>query len=170
MSRRRFPAFQEAFRNVAAEAMGPAEPVRELRADLPVALNEMSLDVLKYLHYIGPFGQGNPEPVFLARGVRIAGCSVHKGRQPGPGHLRFRMEDGGAGINGIAFRMADLLAPRARPLSRSGEPADVAFNVIANDYGGFTTVQAKGVDLRAASPVSVEGPAAVAASAPPAVG
>jgi single-stranded-DNA-specific exonuclease len=51
----------------------------------------------------GPFGPGNPEPVFALAEVRVRGR-----REVGTGHLRVTLEDaGGSRVDAIAFRALD---------------------------------------------------------------
>ncbi len=51
----------------------------------------------------GPFGPGNPEPVFA-----LADVAVRARREVGAGHLRVTLEDaGGARVDAIAFRALD---------------------------------------------------------------
>lgn len=47
------------------------EPV--LDVDAALALDQVTPDLLEVLRQLEPFGQGNPEPVFSARGVRLMG-------------------------------------------------------------------------------------------------
>ena len=42
-----------------------------LEADLEIRLDEIPGDFYRYLRYAGPFGQTNPEPVFVTRGAHF---------------------------------------------------------------------------------------------------
>ncbi|MDE2762045.1 MAG: single-stranded-DNA-specific exonuclease RecJ [Gemmatimonadota bacterium] len=138
--RDRVDAFREAFLAVARDRLGSAEPRPALDVDLEIGLDEVTLDLSRYTRYAGPYGRGNPEPVFMARGVRIAGTP----RVLNGGHLKFLMEHGGNRLGAIGFRLADRV-----PLEmlRSG-PVDVAFNLLENTFRNYTTVEAKVVDVR----------------------
>lgn len=139
--RDRLPAFREAFLGAARAAMGSDEPVPELRGDMEIGLAQIDRDFNHYLRYLGPFGRANPEPVLVARGVRLVSTRVVKG-----GHLKFRISHNGTGLNGIGFGMAETIAAR----SLAAQPVDVAFNLIENTYRGHTTVEAKALDMRPA--------------------
>ena len=136
------PAFREAFQAVARRRLGAAEPRPSMQADTEVTLHEVNRDFYHYLRYLGPFGRGNPEPVFVARGVSFAAPPrVLKG-----GHVKFRMVRNGAGLGAIGFRLAERL-----PADSLGSgPVDVAFNLMENTFRGLTTVEAKVVDIRPA--------------------
>ena len=138
--RDRIDAFREAFQAVARERLGSAEPRPELDVDLEIGLDEVTLDLCRYTRYAGPYGRGNPEPVFMVRGVRFAAAPrVLKG-----GHLKFRIERGGKGLGAIGFRLADRLPPD----EPGAGPVDVAFNLLENTFRDQNTVEAKVVDIR----------------------
>ncbi|MYG81896.1 MAG: single-stranded-DNA-specific exonuclease RecJ, partial [Gemmatimonadetes bacterium] len=142
IDRERLPAFREAFQAVARSAMGDAAPRPEIRADLEIGLGEAGPDLFRYLRYVGPFGQGNPDPVFVARGVGLAAPpKVLKG-----GHVKLRLAQDGASLPAIGFRLAE----RA-PVDELGRgPVDVAFSLIESSFRGHTTIEAKVVDIRQA--------------------
>lgn len=137
--RDRLPEFREAVLHAARHSMGRDEPIHELRGDMEIGLEQIDRDFNHYLRYLGPFGRANPEPVFVARGVRLASTKVVKG-----GHLKFRITHNGAGLNGIGFGLAESLPAE----SLAARPVDVAFNLIENTFRGRTTVEAKALDIR----------------------
>src|SRR5690606_19716258 len=94
------------------------------------------------LQYFGPFGVKNPAPVFVARGVQVAGAP----RVVGDGHLKLELRQGTAQLGAIGFRMADRLAE----LEASRKPLDVAFQLQENTWNGRSELQARLVDLRPA--------------------
>ena len=140
--RDRVPAFRDAFRDVARRRLGSVEPRPVLHVDLEVALGEVDFDLYRYATYLGPHGRGNPEPVYVARAVRVDGSPrVLKG-----GHVKFRIADGASALPAIGFGLADQLVPE---LTGRGL-VDVAFNLIENTFRGVTTIQARVVDVRPA--------------------
>ncbi len=142
ISRERLPAFREAFQAAARGAMGDAVPRPEIRADLEIGLGEAGPDFFRYLRYVGPFGPGNPDPLFVARGVGLAAPpKVLKG-----GHVKLRLAQDGASLPAIGFRLAE----RA-PVDELGSgPVDVAFSLIESSFRGRTTIEAKVVDIHPA--------------------
>lgn len=139
--RDRLPGFREAFLRAARRAMGADEPVPVLHGDMEIGLAQIDRDFNRYLRYLGPFGRANPEPVLVARGVRLESARAVKG-----GHLKFRISHNGTGLNGIGFGMAESMAAG----SLAARPVDVAFNLIENTYQGHTTFEAKALDMRPA--------------------
>jgi single-stranded-DNA-specific exonuclease len=80
---------------------------------------------------LGPFGNGNPEPVFALAHVRVAQASSLRGE-----HVRVSLEDGsGRRLDGMAFRAGSTEIGQA--LMRSdGVPLHVAGRVRRNGRGG----------------------------------
>ena len=138
--RDRLSAFRDAFRAVARERLGSEEPLPVLEADLEISLADIPGDFHRYLRYLGPFGRGNPDPVFVARGVRFdRRPEVTKGS-----HLRFRMVQNGSALAGIGFGLADRVCVDSLLVG----PVDVAFNLSDNTYRGYTSIQATALDIR----------------------
>ncbi len=77
---------------------------RPLRVDAVVSARGVTRDLADAVAAAGPFGQGNPEPLFAVADVRVSGVKeVGSG-----GHLRATLEDAaGARLQAIAFRAAD---------------------------------------------------------------
>ena len=140
--RDRIDAFRAAFEDH-ARGLLPDAPVPELRIDQELRLADVSEELVRYLAYAGPFGAGNPTPVFALRGVRAAGVKA-VGREGQ--HLKLRLRDGSAELAAIGFRMAGSHGP----LARSGEPLDVAAQLQEDRWNGRSRIQAKIVDLRPA--------------------
>ncbi len=77
--------------------------VRELDVDAVVSAAGANRALAEIIGRAGPFGAGNPEPVFA-----IPDLSVRGAREVGKGHLKVTLEDaGGARVDAIAFRAAD---------------------------------------------------------------
>lgn len=138
----RIDAFRDAFAEAARERL-PEAPVPELRTDGALTLADVTPELVRYLPYAGPFGVGNPGPVFIFRAVRPTAVKVVGADGQ---HLKMRLVDGDLGLDAIGFRMAESHGP----LARSGDPLDVAARVEQNEWRGRRRVQANLVDLRAA--------------------
>lgn len=147
------PAFRAAFERVARRELGSEEPVPELRADMAIGLHEVDPDFYHYLRYLGPFGLGNPEPVFVARDMHLHSVKVLKDK-----HIKFHMTHSGASLSGIGFRLADRVTPES--LGAASVPGgwrgadlpavDVAFTLMENNFRGRTTIEARVRDIKPA--------------------
>ncbi len=89
----------------------------------------------------GPFGSGNPNPVFA-----FPNHVVRYADTVGAGHVRFalRAPDGGE-IRGISFRTADTPLGQGL-LGRVGKRLHVAGTLSLDTYGGQRRVQVRPVD------------------------
>ncbi|MDP9236761.1 MAG: single-stranded-DNA-specific exonuclease RecJ [Chloroflexota bacterium] len=85
----------EAERELAGRELAP---VLEIDCNLP--LRALRGEEIRWLARIGPFGIGNPQPMFLARGVTVVDARTVGG---GDRHLKLRLRDGGATWPAIAF-------------------------------------------------------------------
>src|SRR5207302_2833584 len=64
-----FDLFAKALRNVARELLSDEALQLCLRLESKLAITEMDDDFLRWLEMLQPFGNGNPQPLFLAREV-----------------------------------------------------------------------------------------------------
>ncbi|MDO8532925.1 MAG: single-stranded-DNA-specific exonuclease RecJ [Dehalococcoidia bacterium] len=91
---------------------------------------------------MAPFGVGNPQPTFVARGARVAAC-----RPVGNGgkHLSMSLRHNGAIWSGIAFGLGDISV-------RSGDCVDAAYTLLLDTWNGETTLKLKVLDVALAGP------------------
>jgi single-stranded-DNA-specific exonuclease len=90
----------------------------------------------------GPYGAGNPEPVFALPAHRLVDCS-----ELGSGHIRIRaVADDGASIDGIAFRAASEPLGRALHAER-GNLIHLAGSLMLDRFGGKERVQLRLIDF-----------------------
>ena len=92
----------------------------------------------RWLHRLGPHGQGNPVPTFLARGVRIENSRA-VGQDAS--HLQFTLREGRVTWRVIAFGNADHAVP-------DGDLTDIVYRFRRDGMRG--TLQLEVLDLRAA--------------------
>jgi single-stranded-DNA-specific exonuclease len=137
----RIADFRAAFNRHARAVLRPEDLVAEVKVDLEVDIAEADAGLYRLMRHCGPFGVGNPQPVFVSRGVRA--CDV---KRVGAGqHLKLTLAQGTARLHAIGFRMAERLA--ALDLDA---PVDAAFHLQQDEWNGRTRLQARLIDLRAA--------------------
>lgn len=139
----RIDEFRAAFNAHARAALTPDDLVPEVEVDLDVRLPEANAELYRYLRHFGPFGAGNPAPVFAVRGVSVAGYP----RVVGDGHLKLQLTQDGARLGAIGFRMAE----RLKHVDVNRGPIDVAFHLHEDRWGDRVSLQARLVDLRPAA-------------------
>jgi single-stranded-DNA-specific exonuclease len=136
----RIEAFRDSFNREARRRLDGVQPTPKLRSDLEIRLGDATPELVHFLQYVGPFGIGNPGPVFVARGVRTAGPA----RVVGQGHLKLQLEQDGTRIWAIGWGLADRIPPE----SVGAGPIDVAFKLKESSYRGRELVEAHVQDLR----------------------
>jgi len=119
-----------------ADGLLSAEDLQpELMIDAEIAPDELTLHLAEQLEVLAPFGMGNPEPVFMLRGVTVVEQRILKDR-----HLKLRLTADGRSFDAIGFNMANR-----EPLVKR---CDVAFTVGVNAWKGKKYLQLRLKDLR----------------------
>src|SRR4029077_14902770 len=67
-----FAAMAEAFRRAARELLSEEKLQHDLRLDQELAFSELNGDMLEWHQALQPFGSGNAQPMFFARGLEPA--------------------------------------------------------------------------------------------------
>jgi single-stranded-DNA-specific exonuclease len=114
---------------------------RRLAVDGALTFQSITDRVASDLAALGPFGIGNPRPVFSASAVEIVdGPRVLKQR-----HLKMSFRQDGKVIRGIAWRAAD----RAQFVTDHRGAIDVAFSLEQDEWKGERYLQLSVADFRA---------------------
>ncbi len=120
-------AFRERFNSHAAGVLDPADRRPALEIDAVIELEEMTDGLFQDLQMFEPFGSHNPEPLFAALNVEVAGpLKVMKEK-----HLRVPLRQNGRMVWFKAFNWAER-APELLP----GTRLDVAFSLEEDRYRG----------------------------------
>ncbi|MFO1104404.1 MAG: single-stranded-DNA-specific exonuclease RecJ [Methylocystis sp.] len=102
----------------------------------------VSLDLLRRVERAGPFGQGNPEPIFVLPEQQVAFARI-----VGADHVRARLRSrDGATVDAIAFRAANSPLGGAL-LKGEGAAFHVAAKLSGNVFRGVERVETRIVDL-----------------------
>jgi single-stranded-DNA-specific exonuclease len=110
---------------------------RELKVDMEIPLALVSESLYKKLQELSPFGMGNPEPVFVARGLNVK--NIRKLGNDGS-HLKLTLSDGKKYIDAIGFGMGESGVEQ-------GDKIDIMFTLDENTWNGDTRLQLKLRDL-----------------------
>ncbi len=98
------------------------------------------VDLIEELERAGPFGNGNPAPVFAFPAHRVAFAD-----RAGNGHVRVTLSSGAGMLRGIAFRAADAPLGQAL-LAARGAPLHVAGTLCIDHWGGSARPQLRILD------------------------
>jgi single-stranded-DNA-specific exonuclease len=121
--RTRFAAYLEA--NTPPELFTP-----RLDIDLVATLDQINLELLDSYELVHPMGMGNPAPLFMSRGVRLADePKVLKEK-----HLKLPLQQNGAKLDLMWFNAGQVELPPP--------PWDVAYRISRNVFRGRSSVSA----------------------------
>jgi len=123
-----FELFAEAFRRAARELLSEEALQPCVRLDHELTFTDIDVHFLRWHEMLQPFGNGNPQPLFLAREVE----PISIPRVVNEKHLIFRLRQGDRHRRAVFFGGATNALPRA--------PWDIAFRIHADEYEGETLV------------------------------
>lgn len=124
--------FKEIFNCITAEQIKKEDLNPSLNIDSEIKLSSVSKSLLGELSRLAPHGEGNPVPVFVARGIKIAGQVRRFG--DGGRHLSFYVRQGDISFRAVAFGMGDKI----EMLKKDNENYSIAF-VLRDSLPGRTT-------------------------------
>ena len=141
LEREKLGAFRAWLEQRLGDAVARSREGSALMIDAALNAGAAQQALIEALEKAGPYGAGNPEPVFVLPAHRI------KQAVPvGIGHIRVRAVAGdGAGIDGIAFRAQGTALGEALLRARGG-PLHLAGELALNRFGGRTKVQLRILD------------------------
>jgi len=132
------PQFREQFLEAAARQLSDEALAPRLHLDAEIELEEINFDLLHWHEMLQPFGNGNPQPIFVCSAVEAA----RPPRIVGDRHLDLRLKKQNAIRRAIFFDSASAALPPA--------PWDVAFRLHPNIYEGETRIDLHVLALRQA--------------------
>ena len=139
----RIEAFREAFAQTVETMIEPDGFEPELLLDDEVPLEVWSIDLIRSLGALEPFGPGNPSPTFATRGVAVHGEPKWVGKDRK--HLKMGVSDGSSALEVIGFQAAGKLP--AVELS-PGTRVDIAYQPQVNRWNNQDRIQLKLISLK----------------------
>jgi single-stranded-DNA-specific exonuclease len=141
MEAARVPEFRARINAHADEVLEPDQLRPRLRIDGPLNLKAITPDLVRGLDALGPFGMGNPRPVFHASPVEI----VDGPRSIKDRHLSMTFNQDGRRFRAIAWRAAE----QADFLERNRAGLNLAFSLDRNEFQGETYLELSVADFKA---------------------
>ncbi len=129
----------------AASSFHPTDSETELKIDAEVMLSEVTVRAVQELDRLGPFGQLNPSPRFVANKVELAEPPKTMGE--GDRHLAVRLKQNRTAMRAIAFGRGEW----AEELKAVDGPLSVSFAPTINSFGGFDRVELQLIDWKPTS-------------------
>ena len=131
-------AIEERAREMLSE-QGHSEPALVIDADLPY--EQMTVDTMRHLDLLAPFGAGNEKPLLRSHEVYLASPPRRVGADGN--HLMLHLRRGSHVLKAMAFRMG----PREPELAM-GEPIDVVYTPRWNTFRGETNLELEVLDFK----------------------
>jgi single-stranded-DNA-specific exonuclease len=133
---RRLKKFREDIEKEADRQLHSKDLVPTICVDSELPLRAINLKLVRQINALAPFGEGNPEPVFMASSVRVLNSRI-----VGNMHLKLRLGQGDQVLDAIGFRLGNH-----HPLKK-GASINALFTPEINRWQGNESVQLKVVDL-----------------------
>jgi len=131
-------AFARRFEATVAATIQPHSLFPELTIDAEISLDTIRASFFNIIEQMQPFGPGNTQPVFIARGVWDKGSRIVK-----ENHIRFCLQQGAVQMDGIGFGLAGKFE-----LLQKGVSIDVVFTLDENEWNNRKTLQLHVIDFR----------------------
>lgn len=121
--------FRKKFAKYVLENTSEEERLPRLIYDAEIKFSQLSLDFLATYELLQPFGNSNPQPVFVARGIELSRPPFHMKNN----HLRFMLRQGYHEQDAVYFGGGEYELP--------DPPWDIVFTIDRNTFRGKTTLQ-----------------------------
>ncbi len=142
IAREHVSEFAACFNESARSVLSREDLIPELRVDIEVSLAELTPEFESLMRHLEPCGMGNPAPMLVTRGARLAGAP----RTVGQTGLKLRVQLGnGNTIDALGWS----LGPRISEIDVT-RPLDLAFRLERDEYQGASRLQLRLVDFKAA--------------------
>lgn len=136
--------FRSRFEEVVSRTITPDQLIPEITIDATLPLNDIDPKTIRLLRQFAPFGPGNMNPVFLAKGVADRGWA----RTVGNNHLKADLIDP-AEPNRIFPAIGFGLGQHTTTLQR-GSLADICYTIEENIWNNTVSLQLNLKDIRPA--------------------
>lgn len=125
------PEFIDAFENASLKRKdGISEQIIEV--DAQIERKDLNAQIIKDIRRIKPYGQSNPLPLFLYKGLKVSAIRTIKEDK----HLKLVLKDEKSLIDAIGFSMGDR-----RDEIRIGDKIDVVGSIELNTFNTPKTIQ-----------------------------
>lgn len=135
-SQEKLDKFVEKFIQLSKDKLKDKELIPSIDIDLEIDIENWNIETLEEINMLRPFGQSNPEPLFLSKNVSISEI-VNMGADNQ--HVKFKLHDFWALAFGQTERYQDL---------KIDDRIDIVYTIGLNDFNNKKTLQFKIVDLR----------------------
>jgi single-stranded-DNA-specific exonuclease len=141
----KLPELNQRLQEIAAEQLDDDMLVPKLEIDMEIALSDINWDLVHLLETLEPYGQANPQPVFMSRNLHVVSVQT---RGADKQHLSMTISDGSNNppFKAIAFRLGHLA-----PALNRHPYIDLAYHIEEREWNGERSIQLNVRDFRRAS-------------------
>lgn len=138
LKKNNFEKFRQKFEQIARDAH-TEDFVSVIKIDKEINLKDITIENVKQLKLLEPFGEANKTPIFIYKNLRIDSIrALSEGK-----HLKLTLKDGNTIINAIGFNMGQYSEEFL-----IGDKIDVIGLLEINTFNGIENVQINMKDLR----------------------
>jgi single-stranded-DNA-specific exonuclease len=135
------PRLRERLSSVVLEQLGAGGFVRSITIDSPVTFDELSFDLMCDIERMAPFGQGNPEPRFGAKGLEVLSIRPVGNDK----HLKLRLrQQNGQCFDAIAYNKGTSIGSWLR----CGARVAAVFTPRINTWNGMRNIELDIKDIK----------------------
>lgn len=134
-------SFAKTFTRYAGNHVTDKQLTPTLKIDAETTLAELNFKVAEHIMRLGPFGQGNPRPIFAVRNCRILTPPKRMGRSGGT--VGLLLGQGEARMRAVGFGMGELVDHLV-----GIDTIDLAAQPVLNTFNGRTSVELQIKDVR----------------------
>ena len=131
------PILYERLLKIAETKLDGVDLRPKIDIDAEVTLKDLAGSAFRDLQRLAPFGQANPQPVFVTRKVKVVGCRT---MGSDGGHLRLKLEQNGMVWDSVAFGFGAHQAEMS-------DPIDIVYNLELDQWNGKSTLRLNLIDF-----------------------
>jgi single-stranded-DNA-specific exonuclease len=135
LSRKNFPILEKKLEDYARTTLGDLELLPKMEIDACLSLEENTSSISEEVACLAPFGEANPEPLFLSPEVEVLSSRI-----VGDGHLKISVRQSERVFDGIGFGLSGHH-------SLEGKRIRMVFSLQINRWQGQKNLQLRIADL-----------------------
>jgi single-stranded-DNA-specific exonuclease len=138
--------FQEKMIALAKTDLQDKELEQMIKIDMELSIDKINLPLAEEIGKLAPFGEANPEPLFLSQNLVVRGTQIVGN---GTKHLRLMV----SGENGIQYKMMGFYLAHWCEVLKFGDKINAVYELGVNEWNGRREPQLKIMDLEKICPV-----------------
>jgi len=136
LQRRNYEGFRRDINDWAGKQAVPLAYQLQQSVDLELSREEITIDLVREIRLLEPYGEDNPAPRFVMQGIKLESFQLM-----GKGLEHFRCK--AAGFDGVAFGRPDFMKPSLSYLNQ-----DLVFGLEENEFRGKRSIQLRINDIK----------------------